>query len=119
MRMASPQTATAMPNALDRAVRRARTNTRTPNTKPSATRRRASTPTSVGHIAPRLSDTTGLREAALDGRDPLGALDVEQAHAIETAAAQVMALAHRIARERDVRRRQRTVARGTRRPIDA
>src|SRR5215470_9513261 len=113
MRIASPTAAIDMPIAIVRSVGSARTMTRRPNTQPSATRRRASAATSGSNTA-RLCG-----EAALDRGRHLRRVDVEQAHARQPAAAQVMTLADAVARDGNVERRHRTVARGTRRTVEA
>src|SRR6476659_8831872 len=102
-----------MPTATVRAVGFARMITSRPNTQPSATRSRASAATSV-------SNTARLRgQAAFDGGDDFVRADVEQAHARQAAAPQVMTLADGVARDGDVERRHRTVANRTRRAVQA
>ena len=59
------------------------------------------------------------REASFDGVEHLGNLDVEQAHALARAAAQVVTLAYAVSRHGHVQRRHRSVARRARRPVDA
>src|SRR5438105_12376277 len=112
MRIASPAAATDMPIAIDRSVGSASTITSTPNTQPRATRSRASAATSVSNMA-RL-----WRQAAIDCGDHLRRLDVEQAHARQPAAAQMMTPTDRVTRYGDVERRHRTVSHRPRRPVD-
>src|SRR6185295_12756550 len=112
MRNSSPHAAIEMPAIRDWRVGCARISTSTPNTKPSATRRRAMPATRVSRTVwarpRRRSDTIRLRgQAAFDGADHLSDLDVEQAHAIEPAALQMVALTDGIARHGDVERRHR------------
>src|SRR3954470_10565643 len=118
IRIASPHAAIDMPISRDSGVGCARTSTRTPKTNPSATRKRANVLITRYRDPP--SDTFRLRtEPPLDGVEHFGHLDVEQAHAIARAAPQVMTLTCRVARHGDVERRHRTVARRTRRSVDA
>src|SRR5215211_6097387 len=113
MRIASPHAAIDIPASSDCAVGCARISTSTPKTKPRATRNLAS-------VATNSSPTRRLRaETPLDRAEHVGHLDIEQAHAIEPAAAQVMALADAVSRYDDVERRHRTVAHGTGRPVNA
>src|SRR5262245_45229834 len=128
MRIASPTAATLIPIASDRIVGRASTNTRRPQTKPSVTRSRASKWTIISRRVVRLFALTTLpaletcrldREPPLDGADDLARFDVKQAHAIVDAAAQMMAAADRVPRHGHIVRRQRAVAGGTRRTVDA
>src|SRR5439155_26703303 len=58
-------------------------------------------------------------EPALDGIEHLADLDVEQAHLRKPAAAKVMALAYSVPGHGLVDRRHWSVARRTRRPVDA
>src|SRR5262249_26268392 len=112
MRMASPRLAIDIPTAIVRSVGSARTITSRPNTPPSATRRRAR-PATNG------ANTARLRgETALDCGDHFRSIDVEQAHARQPAATQVMALADRVARDSDVERRHRTVSRRACRTVE-
>src|ERR1700680_2019419 len=117
MRIASPHDATAMPAAIDDRFGCARIHTSAPNTNPRATRRRASPATSRARTP---SDTirSGL-ETPLHCIDHLGDFNVEQAHATQAAAAQMMALADGVARDGHVAGRHRTVARRPRRAGDA
>src|SRR4029079_9697650 len=97
-----------MPSTIDRTVGCAKTSVATPHRKPSATRLRASTATTESTIG----------NATFDGVDPFPRLDVEQAHAIEFAPAEMMTLTDRLARDRDVARHEGPIPRRTRGPED-
>src|SRR4051812_29989910 len=100
MRIASPHAAIDIPTSSDRPVGCARMSTSTPNTNPSATRSRASTaisvdatPSAIGSCLAGADDARTGRQTPLDGAEHLGDFDVEEAHPIQPAAAQVMTLA--------------------------
>src|SRR5687767_11410808 len=103
MRSNSPTAAIDIPTAIDRGVGRASTSVAAPHRNPSATRLRASASVvalrALADRSARRLDTAGhIRETAADRVDDLPRLDVEQTHPIELAAAQMMALAHRVPR---------------------
>src|ERR1043166_7109752 len=116
-RIASPTADTVMPAATDARLGCARISTSAPNTKPSATRNRASPATSTPR---KRSDTSRSRvEAPLDRVEHLLHLDIEQTHAAQSAPAQMMALTHGVARHDQIVGRHRPVARRARRSVDA
>src|SRR5436190_21876289 len=110
--MPSPAIATSVPTTIDSRDGLARMKTSGAKTQPSATRNRARN---------SITETDGLctdrfdREPALDCRNHLGDLDLEQAHPIQLTPAQVVTLADRVARHRHIVGQQRAVARGPRR----
>src|SRR5262245_28570685 len=86
IRNASPNTATADPMPSDVPLGFASHSTSAPNTKPRLTRRRASTATTLE----RSLLTPASRQTTFDGREDFADLDVEKAHAIARAPAQVV-----------------------------
>src|SRR4051812_34697691 len=113
IRNTSPAAATALPASSVAPDGCESHTTSTANTNPSGTRRRARR--AVRSATPLLR----CRETTLDGGQHFADTDVEQAHAIEAALAQVMALAHGGTRDRDIVWSERTVALGPRRTVDA
>src|SRR3954471_2592861 len=107
--MPSPTTPIAAPRAIVLPVGSDSQSTTIPNTNPSATRKRASR-----------SNTRGFDgETTLDRPQNLVDLDVLEAHRVAPAAAQMMAFAYGVARDGDVTRRPRAVARRPRGSVNA
>src|ERR1041385_5812525 len=121
MRSASPAAAIDMPTTIDPAVGSATISTSGAHTHPRATRNRASSCVgTAGSPTARGAARRACRiETTPDGRDDFVDLDVFEAHALANAAAQMMALTHRVARDGDVVDRQRTVPRRPRGSEDA
>src|SRR5687767_13856545 len=118
MRSASPRQATTVPAASVAAVGLASKRTSTPDAKPRPTRRRASHLIEEALKVKRPGLRSG-RQTALDGGNHLGHLDVEQAHPIAAAGAEMMTLAAVRLRHGHVFRAPRAVALRPRRPVDA
>src|SRR5438093_12706011 len=104
-----------MPTANDPVVGSATSSTSGPKTQPRATRKRASSRVAIG-----ASDTGRLcRETPVNGGGDLADVDVEQPQPIAGAQPQMMSRAGPVARNGDVARRERSVSRRPRRPVDA
>src|SRR5438093_748075 len=118
--MPSPTIAMATPAPIVSRVGSASQSTSAPKMNPSVTRLRATASASLARRRASILDTGRFdRETTLDGADHFVYLNVHQAHDVEPAMAQVMALAHAVTRNRDVVGRPRPVARRSCRTVNA